>query len=193
MYAVMDLRFPWNERDFLTSWEPLSCSRRTMLHVVCLLVRVDSMLSCWILKWRNAENFGFRNIGASVTACRKGVFGGLEAWITFCHLLSYKKKVVRSGIRTHALREDQNSQLPTERASMKLESGALDRSAILTCWGLCSVKFQKQQHRTHLYIFLSTYYSFRHKTAVISILVFARTLYDHSTSYSADSLFWLWK
>ena len=47
----------------------------------------------------------------------------------YCH---NTKKVVRSGTRTHALGEDHNSTLPTEQASTALESGPLDRSAILT-------------------------------------------------------------
>jgi hypothetical protein len=37
--------------------------------------------------------------------------------------------------------------------------------------------------------FLSPCYSFRYKTAAISILVVARTLCDHATTYFADSLF----
>ena len=32
--AVMNLRVPWNARNFLTSWKPLSFSRRTLRHGV---------------------------------------------------------------------------------------------------------------------------------------------------------------
>jgi hypothetical protein len=44
--AVMILRVPWNAGNFLTSWEPLSFSRRTLLHGVSKYI-VPS-ISYWV-------------------------------------------------------------------------------------------------------------------------------------------------
>jgi hypothetical protein len=40
--AVMNLRLPYNAWNFLTSWKPVSLSRRTVLHGV----------SKWVSEWR---------------------------------------------------------------------------------------------------------------------------------------------
>ena len=42
--AVMNFRVPWNAQNFLTTWGPVSFSRRTVLHVVSLLLRFVAML-----------------------------------------------------------------------------------------------------------------------------------------------------
>jgi len=34
IYTVMNLRDPWNEGNFYTSWEPFNFSRRILLHGV---------------------------------------------------------------------------------------------------------------------------------------------------------------
>jgi hypothetical protein len=40
--AVMNLRVPWNAGNFLTSWVPVSVSRRTVLHAVTVSIDCDS-------------------------------------------------------------------------------------------------------------------------------------------------------
>ena len=59
---------------------------------------------------------------------RKSVF-------LFCRApILWQKRLVRSGIRTHA--SIQRPEISPERKAHRLESGALDRSAILTAVGL---------------------------------------------------------
>ena len=36
--AVMNLQVPWNAENFLTSWKPVSFSRRTLLHGVSIII-----------------------------------------------------------------------------------------------------------------------------------------------------------
>jgi hypothetical protein len=75
--AVMNLWFPWNARNFSTSWEPVSFSRRTLL----LGVRV--YLSIYVYAYITLHNYvtiKFQGVCGSYLRCLCGGNDNSKSW-----------------------------------------------------------------------------------------------------------------